>query len=121
MTPSSTRVRQVLRAAAGAHFRTSIERAGVLSVDGLRERGLTVVAGVVRGGESPARLTHVGRAAMLVGGEGSGLPAEATSAADLLVTIPMPGHTESLNAAVAGSLLAYELTRHSKIDPSSPY
>ena len=31
--------------------------------------------------------------------------------AELLITIPMPGGTESLNAAVAGSLLAYELSR----------
>jgi tRNA G18 (ribose-2'-O)-methylase SpoU len=35
-------------------------------------------------------------------------PAEA-AAADVRVSIPMPGGTESLNAAVAGAIVAYEL------------
>ena len=32
------------------------------------------------------------------------------AACDLAVTIPMPGGTESLNAAVAGAIVAYEVT-----------
>ena len=44
-----------------------------------------------------------------MGEEAAGLPGEVVAAADLVVTIPMPGGTESLNAAVAGSILAYEL------------
>lgn len=100
---------KVLRAGAGAHFRTTIERATTVSVDALRGRGFTVVASVVEGGKPPGRLAEVARCALLVGEEGSGLPPEVAAQADILITIPMPGHTESLNAAVAGSLLAYEL------------
>ena len=48
---------------------------------------------------------------ILVGSEGHGLTAAAIRSADRLVTIPMVGGTESLNAAVAGSILAYELRR----------
>jgi tRNA G18 (ribose-2'-O)-methylase SpoU len=33
-------------------------------------------------------------------------------AASLELTIPMPGGTESLNAAVAAAILAYELSKH---------
>jgi TrmH family RNA methyltransferase len=59
------------------------------------------------------------RCALLIGDEGAGLPVEVIGQADLLITIPMPGHTESLNAAVAGSLLAYELAKTAK-DAASP-
>ena len=102
---------KVLRAGAGSHFRTTIERAPDLSVDVLQRRGFTLVASVAEGGDSPARLAPLERVALLIGDESSGLTAGVVDAADILVTIPMPGHTESLNAAVAGSLLAYELTR----------
>lgn len=100
---------KVLRAAAGSHFRTAIERKAVLSVGMLQARGFVVVASVVEGGDPPDCLAGPGRFALLVGEEGSGLPMAVMREADLMVTIPMPGHTESLNVAVAGSLLAYEL------------
>lgn len=100
---------KVLRAGAGSHFRTTIERAPHLSVAALRSRGFVVAASVVEGGEPPERLTKEARCAVMIGDEGSGLPAAAVADADLLITIPMPGATESLNAAVAGSLLAYHL------------
>ena len=100
---------KVLRSGAGSHFRTTIERSATLSVGMLQARGFTVVASAVELGDPPARLAEVGRSALLVGEEGSGLPIEVIEKADILITIPMPGHTESLNVAVAGSLLAYEL------------
>ena len=100
---------KVLRAGAGSHFRTALERVPTLSVGALQSRGYTVVASVVEGGRSPERLGDGGRYAVLVGDEGTGLPPEVIGEADILITIPMKGNTESLNAAVAGSLLAYEL------------
>jgi TrmH family RNA methyltransferase len=100
---------KVLRAGAGSHFRTTIERAPHISVAALQSRGFVVAASVVQGGEPPERLTNEARCAVMIGDEGSGLPAAAVADADLLITIPMPGATESLNAAVAGSLLAYHL------------
>ena len=44
----------------------------------------------------------------MIGNEGSGLPEEWLKMSDEKVTIPCPGPVESLNAAVAGSLLLYE-------------
>jgi TrmH family RNA methyltransferase len=46
---------------------------------------------------------------ILVGNESRGLPAEYEAAADLRVTMPMKGRADSLNAAVAGAVLAYEV------------
>jgi len=45
---------------------------------------------------------------LLVGNESRGLPAEYEAACDLRVTIPMRGRADSLNAAVAMAVLAYE-------------
>jgi TrmH family RNA methyltransferase len=45
---------------------------------------------------------------ILVGNESRGLPQDYEDACDLRVTIPMRGSADSLNAAVAGAVLAYE-------------
>ena len=46
---------------------------------------------------------------VLVGNESQGLPEEYESECDLRVTLPMRGRADSLNAAVAGAVLAYEV------------
>lgn len=52
-----------------------------------------------------------GPAALLVGNEGAGLPAEVERSADARVRIPLAAAVESLNAAVAASVLLYEAAR----------
>jgi RNA methyltransferase, TrmH family len=49
--------------------------------------------------------------ALIIGGEADGGSPEAIKAADQLITIPMPGKSESLNAAVAASILLFEVVR----------
>jgi TrmH family RNA methyltransferase len=46
---------------------------------------------------------------LLVGNESQGLPAAYEAACDLLVKIPMVGRADSLNAAVAAAVMAYEV------------
>ena len=46
---------------------------------------------------------------IMVGNESRGLPEEYEQACDLRVTMPMKGRADSLNAAVAGAVLAYEV------------
>ena len=55
---------------------------------------------------------------ILVGNESRGLPAEYEAACDLRVTLPMRGRADSLNAAVAGAVLAYEVL--ARLDSGSP-
>lgn len=49
--------------------------------------------------------------AILIGNEGNGLRDEVTEKADILVRIPMQGQVESLNAAIAASVLMFEVFR----------
>jgi len=46
---------------------------------------------------------------ILVGNESRGLPEEYEAACDLRVTMPMKGRADSLNAAIAAAVLAYEV------------
>lgn len=48
---------------------------------------------------------------LVVGSEGSGLRRLVREACDLVVSLPMAGRVESLNAAVAGSIALYEVVR----------
>ena len=46
--------------------------------------------------------------AFFIGNEGNGLSEDLTEAADKKIKIPMSGGVESLNAAIAATILAYE-------------
>ena len=48
---------------------------------------------------------------LLIGNEGAGLAPEWLALASARITIPCPGPVESLNAAMAASLLLYEASR----------
>ena len=52
--------------------------------------------------------------ALVIGNEGAGVSDELIELADIRVTIPMKGHIESLNAAVAAAILMYESVRDQK-------
>jgi TrmH family RNA methyltransferase len=98
---------KVLRAASGGHFQT-----GLAAVDDLSTLDAIKVAAVPSGGAAPGSLPD-GRLALLIGSESRGLPDEVIAGADACVTIPMAGRTESLNAAVAAAILAYEVSMRS--------
>ena len=48
---------------------------------------------------------------ILIGNEGNGLRDEVSNKADIWVRIPMEGQVESLNAAIAASVLMFEVAR----------
>jgi TrmH family RNA methyltransferase len=93
---------KVLRSGMGGHFQTA-----VVEVDGLEALEAVQVATVMSGGVAPRQLPP-GRLAILIGSEAHGLPDEVVAQADVRVTIPISGPTESLNAAAAATILAYE-------------
>jgi TrmH family RNA methyltransferase len=54
-------------------------------------------------------------AAIFVGNESNGLPAEVVRAADAAISIPMAASVDSLNAGVAASLVLYEAARQRRL------
>mgnify|MGYP001291764628 FL=1 len=53
--------------------------------------------------------------AFLIGNEGNGLTDDITKQADTLIRIPMEGEVESLNAAIACTILTYEAVRQRNV------
>lgn len=104
---------KVVRASAGSVLRVPLVE-GVEPPDLLaaaRAASLAVVATTATGGVAPEGLDLGGPALLLVGSEAHGLPQVLLDAADQRASIPMLGRVESLNAAVAGALLAFEAAR----------
>jgi TrmH family RNA methyltransferase len=77
----------------------------------LRQSGVRTVAGVTRDGLDPDTFDWRGKAAIVLGGEGAGLPQEVVDACDARVSIPMAPTVESLNVATAGAILVYAARR----------
>lgn len=70
------------------------------------KKDLKLCAMVVDGGKKPADL-DLENTLLVVGNEAYGIPAEMLQECDARMTLPMPGHIESLNAAIAGSIGLY--------------
>ena len=76
-----------------------------------REKGIKSYAAHLEGKQSYDKEVYLSGTAILIGNEGNGLRDEVTKAADILVQIPMQGQVESLNAAIAASILMFEVFR----------
>lgn len=102
-----------VRASAGALFHLPVASGGeVVSVlERLGEHGVRTAATVVHGGEPYDTVDLTGPVAVVLGSEAHGLPARVLAAVDERVTIPMAGRSESLNVAMAGSVLCFESLR----------
>ena len=77
----------------------------------LRERGTSVYAAHLRATAFYDTYDYRKSTAFLIGNEANGLREETAGCADALLGIPMEGKVESLNAAVASSILLYEAYR----------
>ena len=104
---------KAVRASAGSVFRVPVVGVTEGEVEALRAKGVRVYAAVAgdAGAVPVGEIDLRGACAVMIGNEGAGIAEEWLALADALVTIPMPGRVESLNAGVAGSLLLYEAAR----------
>lgn len=109
---------KVVRASAGALFGVDVVRVplGDGVVDRLSEVGYRLLASVVAGGEAHDRVSLTGPLAIVVGNEARGVSEVVLAASDATVTIAMAGPTESLNAAMAGTLLCFEVLRRRQVE-----
>ena len=77
----------------------------------LRDAGTRLVATLPRGGDDPDAIDWRGKVAIVLGGEGPGLPMGVLAQCDASVSIPMARSVESLNVAVAAAILVYAARR----------
>jgi TrmH family RNA methyltransferase len=113
---------KALRASAGSIFRVPVVGVGLDELNMLKRGGVRLLAAVAEGdGETVEAhaVDFAGACAVMIGNEGAGLSEELLALADVRVTIPCPGRVESLNAAIAGSLLLYEASRQRTADATT--
>ena len=103
---------KAVRASAGSVFRVPLLSASEEDAFArLSAADVRVLATTVHGAQPAEFVNLAGPVALLIGNEGNGVPADLIDRADEAITIPCPGPVESLNAAVAASVLLYEAAR----------
>ena len=104
---------KALRGAMGSAFRlpvwTETTYADVLGW--CEERGIETVCADVQGSTRYTDIDWTGPSALIVGPESTGLTTAEISVANTVVKIPMHGQVESLNVAMAASIVLYEAAR----------
>ena len=102
------------KTSAGAIAGTPVAMAANLTqtLKSFKDRGYFVV-GLDGEADSSLPLTELAGTPLLivVGSEGKGLSRLITETCDVIVSIPMSGKTESLNAGIAASVVLYEISR----------
>jgi 23S rRNA (guanosine2251-2'-O)-methyltransferase len=102
------------KVSAGAAARVPVAHATnlVRALEDYKQAGLFVIGLDAQGAADAADLDlATGPVALVVGSEGKGLSRLTREACDLTVSIPIDGRTESLNAAVAGGIVLYEVAK----------
>lgn len=103
-----------LRASMGSVFRLNVVETDDLPafLKGLAQKGMFVYAGVPdSNAEKITEVSMAGGGVAIIGNEGNGITEETLKSATRLVTIPMKGRAESLNAAAAASIMIWEMMR----------
>lgn len=100
------------KASAGALEYMPVARVGNLAstLDELKEKGLWVYSADMDG-KPWCETDFSGGVALVIGSEGKGVSRLIRDKSDFIVSLPMKGHINSLNASVAGGILMYEVTR----------
>ena len=112
---------KALRASMGGVFRVPIIRCADLpgALRALAEDGCEIVAGDLKGAPFYQRPRAKEKLCVVIGNEGQGISPAVMAEATLRLRLPIPGQAESLNAAVAGSIMIYDFLRESLADDAS--
>ena len=104
---------KVIRSTMGSVFRVPFLYADDLfeALRELQKKGVRFYAAHLEGASVYDEEDYQAPCGFLIGNEGSGLSREITAFADARIRIPMEGEVESLNAAVAASVLLFETAR----------
>ena len=102
---------KVVRSAMGAHFHLVLQEDRSWSEIRSTLQGIHILLAKARSGEAYWGVDWQRPIALVIGGEADGASGEAESMADGFVHIPMDPTAESINAAVAASILLFEKNR----------
>jgi TrmH family RNA methyltransferase len=102
---------KVVRAGMGAHFRLPVRAMDWGEIQRVSESAKLKVLLADMDGASCWQTDLRIPLALIVGGEAEGASEQARSLAHDRISIPMPGGIESLNAAIAGAILLFEVVR----------
>lgn len=104
---------KTIRSTMGAIYRMPFLYVEDLSemIERIKAREICVYAAHLDGKNTYDKEDYCGGTAFLIGNEGNGLRKEIADGADTWIRIPMAGEVESLNAAVAASILMFEVSR----------
>lgn len=80
-------------------------------LDHYRTLGVPIIGTVVQGGIAHDEVDWTGAAALVLGSESQGLSPSIGGTLDRLVSIPMAGAAESLNVAMAATVICFEAAR----------
>lgn len=102
-----------VKASTGAVQYVPVSRVINLSqtLDKLKEDGFWIF-GTDMDGTKYTEWNTKGKIALIIGNEGKGVSTNIKKQVDEMITIPMVGHVQSLNAGVAGAILMYEVARN---------
>lgn len=81
----------------------------------LQRKGMSIYAAHLKGKMNYDEANYCGSCGFLIGNEGNGLSEEIAGLADTYIKIPMAGKVESLNAAIAATILMYEVSRQRRM------
>ena len=104
---------KVIRSTMGSVLRMPFVYAEDLheTLETLKQKKVRLFAAHLKGKNAYDLEDYTGDTAFLIGNEANGLTDETAAMADTYVRIPMEGRVESLNAAVAASVLMFEAAR----------
>lgn len=103
---------KVIRSTMGSIFYVPIIHDNDLTfLKGLKDDGFSLVATSLQESKDFFREDLSGKIILSVGNEGNGISDEIFEMADIKVKIPMPGGAESLNVAIATSIILFERVR----------
>ena len=103
----------VAKASAGAMEYVPVAKVTNLSqtIETLKEKGFWIVGTDSEGTSRYDQIDYKGALAIVVGSEGEGIGRLIKKNCDFLVTIPMHGQVNSLNAAVAAGIVVFEAAK----------
>ncbi len=111
----------VVKASSGAVSHLPIARVShVIDIlIGLRQMGLELVGLDESGDVEYTEVGYAGPMAILIGSEGRGLQPKLRRMCDRLVSIPMQGQVQSLNASVAAAVVFFEALRQRRVESTT--